>query len=110
MPAFFWRHEFCPDPLKEGDLPLTEFAACAGFSAQSQFSYYFNRLVGFTPGQFRMRAKIANKGQVPPRTGSASALTIPHEQSESGGRTEAMTSSRCRFASISDAVRESGKR
>jgi AraC-like DNA-binding protein len=75
----FWRHEICPDRLKEGDLPLTEFAACAGFSAQSQFSYYFNRLVGVTPGRFRMRAKIAKKEQVPPRNGSASALTIPHE-------------------------------
>ena len=100
MPAFFWRHEFCPDRLKEGDLSLMEFAACAGFSAQSHFSYYFNHLAGVTPGQFRMRAKIAKKGQVPPRNANASALTIPHEQSESGGRTEAMTSSRCRFASI----------
>ena len=84
-----------------------EFAA---FSAQSQLSYYFNRLVGVTPGQFRMRAIIAKKGQVPPINGRAAALTIPHEQSESGGRTEAMTSSRWRFASIRDAVRVSGKR
>src|SRR5262249_39114478 len=96
MPAFFWRDEIYPDRLKEGDLSLTEFAACAGFSAQSQFSYYFNRPVGVTPGKFRMSAKIAKKGQVPPRNGRASALTIPHEQSESGGRTVAMTSSRCR--------------
>ena len=42
-----------------------EFAACAGFSAQSQFSYYFNHLAGVTPGQFRMRAKIAKKGASP---------------------------------------------
>ena len=40
-----------------------EFAACAGFSAQSQFSYYFNRPVGVTPEKFRMRAKIAKKGK-----------------------------------------------
>ena len=64
MPAFFWRHEFCPDRLKEGVLSLMEFAACAGFSAQSHFSYSFNHLAGVTPGQFRMRAKIAKKGQV----------------------------------------------
>ena len=63
MPAFFWRHEFCPDRLKEGVLSLMEFAACAGFSAQSHFSYSFNHLAGVTPGQFRMRAKIAKRGK-----------------------------------------------
>jgi AraC family transcriptional regulator len=41
------------------DLSLAEVAACAGFSDQSQFSQHFKRLVGVTPGQFRMSARIA---------------------------------------------------
>jgi AraC family transcriptional regulator len=42
-----------------GDLPLAEVAACAGFWDQSQFSQHFKRLVGVTPGQFRMPARTA---------------------------------------------------
>jgi AraC family transcriptional regulator len=42
-----------------GDLALAEVAAQAGFSDQSQFSRHFKRLVGVTPGQFRMSARIA---------------------------------------------------
>ena len=42
-----------------GDLSLAEVAAHAGFSDQSQFSHHFKRLVGVTPGQFRMSARIA---------------------------------------------------
>ena len=45
--------------LLHGELSLAEVAACPGFSAQSQFSYHFKRLVGVTPGQFRMSARIA---------------------------------------------------
>jgi AraC family transcriptional regulator len=41
------------------DLSLAEVAEHAGFSDQSQFSYHFKRLVGVTPGQFRMSARIA---------------------------------------------------
>jgi AraC family transcriptional regulator len=41
------------------DLSLAEVAACAGFSDQSQFSHHFKRLVGVTPGQFRLSARIA---------------------------------------------------
>ena len=40
------------------DLPLAEVAARAGFSDQSQFTHHFKRLVGVTPGQFRMSARI----------------------------------------------------
>ena len=40
------------------DLSLAEVAACAGFSDQSQFCHHFKRLVGVTPGQFRMSARI----------------------------------------------------
>jgi AraC family transcriptional regulator len=42
-----------------GDLSLAEIAAQAGFSDQSQFSRHFKRLLGVTPGQFRMSAKTA---------------------------------------------------
>jgi AraC family transcriptional regulator len=47
--------------LLEGssDIPLAQIAARAGFSDQSQFSHHFKRLVGVTPGQFRMPARIA---------------------------------------------------
>jgi AraC family transcriptional regulator len=39
-------------------LSLAEVAAHAGFSDQSQFSHHFKRLIGVTPGQFRMSARI----------------------------------------------------
>ena len=38
------------------DFSLAEVAAHAGFSDQSQFSYHFKRVLGVTPGQFRMSA------------------------------------------------------
>jgi AraC family transcriptional regulator len=41
------------------DVSLAEVAAHAGFSDQSQFAYHFKRLVGVTPGLFRMSARIA---------------------------------------------------
>jgi AraC family transcriptional regulator len=44
--------------LLQGDLSLAEVATCAGFSDQSQFSHHFKRLVGVTPGHFRMPARI----------------------------------------------------
>jgi AraC family transcriptional regulator len=39
------------------DFSLAEVAAHAGFTDQSQFSHHFKRLVGVTPGQFRMSAR-----------------------------------------------------
>jgi AraC family transcriptional regulator len=41
-----------------GDLSLAEVAADVGFSDQSQFCHHFKRIVGVTPGQFRMSARI----------------------------------------------------
>jgi AraC family transcriptional regulator len=41
------------------DFSLAEVAAHAGFSDQSQFSHHFKRLIGVTPRQFRMSARIA---------------------------------------------------
>jgi AraC family transcriptional regulator len=38
----------------QGDLCLAEVATHDGYSVQSQFSHHFKRLVGVTPGQFRM--------------------------------------------------------
>jgi AraC family transcriptional regulator len=40
-------------------LSLAEVAARVGFSDQSQLCHHFKRLVGITPGQFRMPARIA---------------------------------------------------
>jgi AraC family transcriptional regulator len=40
-------------------LSLAEVAADAGFSDQSQLSRHFKRLVGATPGQFQVSARIA---------------------------------------------------
>jgi AraC family transcriptional regulator len=40
------------------DLSLAEVAAHAGFSDQSQFTHHFKRIVGVTPGQFQMSARI----------------------------------------------------
>src|SRR5262249_44910702 len=59
------------------DLSLAEVAAHAGFSDQSQFTHHFKRLVGVTPGQFRTSARIAKKGQVPPRNARATPLPLP---------------------------------
>jgi AraC family transcriptional regulator len=41
------------------DLGLAEVALRVGFSDQSQFSFHFKRIVGVTPGQFRISARIA---------------------------------------------------
>jgi AraC family transcriptional regulator len=41
------------------DLSLAEVALHAGFSGQSVFCHHFKRLVGVTPRQFRMSARIA---------------------------------------------------
>ena len=43
----------------ESDLSLAEVALRAGFADQSQFSHHFKRIVGVTPGQFRMRVRTA---------------------------------------------------
>jgi AraC family transcriptional regulator len=41
-----------------GDLSLSEVAAHVGFSDQSQLSRHLKRLIGDTPGQFRIPARI----------------------------------------------------
>jgi AraC family transcriptional regulator len=46
-----------------GDFSLTEVAASAGFSDQSQFSQHFKRLVGVTPGQFRSAQEPPKRGK-----------------------------------------------
>jgi AraC family transcriptional regulator len=44
--------------LQGSGFSLAEVAAHAGFTNQSQFSQHFKRLVGVTPGQFRMSARF----------------------------------------------------
>ena len=39
------------------ELSLAEVAAEVGFSDQSQLTHHFKRLVGLTPGQFRLSAR-----------------------------------------------------
>jgi AraC family transcriptional regulator len=51
------RVERAKQILQRGDLSLAEVTTQAGFSDQSQFSRHFKRLVGVTPGQFRMSAR-----------------------------------------------------
>jgi AraC family transcriptional regulator len=41
------------------ELGLTEVALRVGFSDQSHFSFHFKRIVGITPGQFRISARIS---------------------------------------------------
>src|SRR5262249_29494883 len=41
------------------ELSLADVAVHAGFCDQSQFTHHFKRLLGVTPGQFRMSARIA---------------------------------------------------
>jgi len=54
------RVERAKQLLRTGsDFSLAEVAAHAGFSDQSQFSYHFKRVLGVTPGQFRMSARNA---------------------------------------------------
>jgi AraC-like DNA-binding protein len=44
------RSTSCAEPMSG----LAEVALRAGFSDQSQFSFHFKRIVGITPGQFRL--------------------------------------------------------
>jgi AraC family transcriptional regulator len=53
------RVERAKQLLQGGELSLAEVAAHAGFSGQSVFCLHFKRLVGVTPRQFRMSARIA---------------------------------------------------
>jgi AraC family transcriptional regulator len=53
------RVERAKQLLQGGDFSLAEVAAHAGFSGQSVFSHHFKRLIGVTPRQFRMSARIA---------------------------------------------------
>jgi AraC family transcriptional regulator len=43
----------------DGELGLAEVALRVGFPDQSHFSFHFKRIVGVTPGQFRISARIA---------------------------------------------------
>jgi AraC family transcriptional regulator len=54
------RVERAKEILQAGtDVSLAEVALRAGFSDQSQFARHFKRLVGVTPRQVRMSARIA---------------------------------------------------
>ncbi len=44
---------------RDRDLSLGDVALRVGFSDQSQFSFHFKRIVGVTPGQYRISARTA---------------------------------------------------
>jgi AraC family transcriptional regulator len=74
------RVERAKQLLQAGDdFSLAEVAARAGFSDQSQFSQHFRRLVGATPGKFRMSARIAQKTAIPAKKPQSDPLTIPQD-------------------------------
>ena len=52
------RVERAKQLLQGGDLSVAEVAAHAGSSGQSVFCHHFKRLVGVTPRQLRMSARI----------------------------------------------------
>jgi AraC family transcriptional regulator len=52
------RVERAKQLLQDSELSLAEVAAHAGFSDQSMFCHHFKRLLGVTPRQFRMSARI----------------------------------------------------
>jgi AraC-like DNA-binding protein len=49
------------------EIGLAEVALRVGFSDQSKFSFHFKRLVGLTPGQFRLSRTNCVKPQALPR-------------------------------------------
>jgi AraC family transcriptional regulator len=50
-----------------GELGLAEVALRVGFPDQSHFSLHFKRIVGVTPGQFRLCAKMRKSPRAPAR-------------------------------------------
>jgi AraC family transcriptional regulator len=48
------RIEFACREISQTDTPLTEIALAAGFYDQSHFSRTFKRIVGLTPGEYRV--------------------------------------------------------
>jgi AraC-like DNA-binding protein len=68
-------------PLRQrgGDRSPAAVAARAGFADQGQFSLHFQRLVGVTPGRFRMPASIAETAARPSKKPESDPLTMPPE-------------------------------
>jgi AraC-like DNA-binding protein len=50
---------------RDGELGLVEVALRVGFAHQSHFSFHFKRIVGVTPGQFRISDKNPIKSASP---------------------------------------------
>jgi AraC family transcriptional regulator len=53
------RIETACKAIESGDLSLTQIALAAGFADQAHFSRTFHRLVGMTPGQFRVARRLS---------------------------------------------------
>jgi AraC family transcriptional regulator len=60
----------------DGELGLVDVALRVGFSDQSKFSFHFKRIVGVTPGQFRISARLRKNPQAPARTRMPSPVSM----------------------------------
>jgi AraC-like DNA-binding protein len=66
------QHLLRPD----GELGLAEVALRVGFSDQSHFSFHFERIVGVTPRQFRISARIARKSASSGKNSDAESVSM----------------------------------
>ncbi|HEY0801690.1 MAG TPA: AraC family transcriptional regulator [Steroidobacteraceae bacterium] len=60
----------------DGELGLAEVAFRAGFSDQSHFSSHFKRIIGVTPGQFRISARKAYKSASSGKNSDADSVSM----------------------------------
>jgi AraC-like DNA-binding protein len=63
----------------ETGLSLAEVAAHARFSDQSAFCFHFKRIIGVTPGQLQIPARITKLPARPAKKPLSDPLIIPHE-------------------------------
>jgi AraC-like DNA-binding protein len=61
---------------RDGELGLPEVALRGGFSDQSHFSFHFKRIVGVTPRQFRISARIARKSASSGKNSDADSVSM----------------------------------
>jgi AraC-like DNA-binding protein len=68
------RVERARDLIREGDLPLSEIALCAGFSDQSHLTRVFSQQMGVSPGAWR-RTLATKSGDASPCMWRSGALS-----------------------------------
>jgi len=60
----------------DGELGLVEVALRVGFPDQSHFSFHFKRIVGVTPRQFRISARIGSKNASSGKNSDAESVSM----------------------------------